>query len=61
MSPLPELAASAERGLETACLSYISNFAPNVTSQSTGHAAVLEECERGAETLSRLLPLLAKI
>jgi len=61
MSPLPELTAAARMGLDAACLSYITNFAPNVSNGSTGHMEVLEAGKRGAEALSRLLPELAKI
>lgn len=61
MSPLPELASAAEKGMEAVCLSYITNFAPNVSIGATGHMAVLEAGERGAEALSRLLPSLAKV
>ncbi len=61
MSPLPELAAAAEMGLEAACLSFITNFAPNVSMGATGHMDVLEVGKWGAETLSRMLPQLAKV
>ena len=61
MSPLPELAESARNGLEAVCLSYITNFAPNVSMYSTGHMEVLEAGKRGAEALSGLLPELAKM
>lgn len=61
MSPLPELAAAAEKGLETVCLSYITNLAPNVSIEPTGHMEVLEAGKKGAETLSHLLPRLAKL
>jgi len=61
MSPLPELATAAEKGLEAVCLSYITNFAPNVSIEATGHMGVLEAGKKGAETLSHLLPRLAKL
>ena len=61
MSPLPELAAAAEMRLEAVCLSFITNFAPNVLMGATGHGEVLEVGKGGAETLSRMLPQLAKI
>jgi len=61
MSPLPELAMAALMGLEAVCLSYITNFAPNVSMGSTGHMEVLEAGKRGSDTLSGLLPELAKM
>jgi purine nucleoside phosphorylase len=61
MSPLPELAAAEENGLEAACLSYITNFAPNVSKGATGHMEVLEAGRKGAESLFRLLPYLVKM
>ena len=61
MSPLPELAVAAENGLEAVCLSYITNFAPNVSMGPTDHMDVLEAGKRGAEALSRMLPRLAKM
>ena len=61
MSPLPELAAAAEKGLEAVCLSYITNFAPNVSMGATGHMEVLEAGRKGAGTLSSLLPRLAEL
>ncbi len=61
MSPLPELAAAAGKGLEAVCLSYLTNFAPNVSNGPAGHMEVLEAGKKGAECLSRLLPYLAKL
>ena len=61
MSPLPELATAAEKGLEAACLSFITNFAPNVSVGATGHMNVLEVGKRGSEALSRMLPQMAKM
>jgi purine-nucleoside phosphorylase len=61
MSPLPELAAAAAAGLEAACLSLVTNFAPNVSPVGTGHLEVLRAGGKGAEGLSRILPRLAKI
>jgi purine-nucleoside phosphorylase len=61
MSPLPELAAAAGMKLEAACLSFITNFAPNVMIDAAGHMEVLKIGKRGAEVLSRMLPQLAKI
>lgn len=61
MSPLPELAAAAEKGLEAVCLSYITNFAPNVSMGATGHMEVLKAGKKGAGSLLKLLPHLAKM
>jgi purine-nucleoside phosphorylase len=61
MSPLPELVAAAEKGLEAACLSFITNFAPNVSRGATGHIKVLEAAQGGAEAVFRILPRLAEI
>ena len=61
MSPLPELAMAAEKGLEAVCLSYITNFAPNASMGAKGHMEVLEAGKKGAEDLFRLLPYLAKM
>ena len=61
MSPLPELATAAEKGIEAVCLSYITNFAPNVSNDATGHMEVLEAGKKGAGALFRLLPGLAKL
>jgi purine-nucleoside phosphorylase len=61
MSPLPELAAAAAKGLEAVCLSYMTNFAPNVTIGATSHMEVLDAGRKGSETLSHLLPYLAKV
>jgi len=59
MSPLPELAAASEKGLEAACLSFITNFAPNVSTGSKGHMEVLEAARKGAGEVFRILPGLA--
>ncbi len=61
MSPLPELVAAAENGLEAACLTYITNYAPNVQDGPVGHEEVLESAGRGAADLRILLPELAKL
>ncbi len=61
MSPLPELTEAARNGLEAVCLSYITNFAPNVSIGATGHMEVLEAGKRGAKSLFRLFPHLAKM
>jgi purine-nucleoside phosphorylase len=61
MSPLPELLAASEKGLEAVCLSYITNFAPNVGEGHTGHEMVLEAGKRGSRGVLSLLPELAKI
>ena len=60
MSPLPELVEAAGNGLEAACLTYITNYAPSVREGPSGHGEVLEAARRGAADLRALLVELAK-
>jgi purine-nucleoside phosphorylase len=61
MSPLPELVSAAREGLEAACMSYITNYAPNVAGGSTGHIGVLEAGRKGSGDLALILPELARL
>jgi purine-nucleoside phosphorylase len=61
MSPLPELCAAAENGLEVASLAFITNFAPSVKGCPTGHEEVLKAGRKGSQELFRMLPELAGI
>jgi purine-nucleoside phosphorylase len=61
MSSLPELTAAVDGKLEAACLSFITNFAPNVSKGAADHMKVLKVAALGAEALSRMLPQLSKI
>lgn len=59
MSPLPELAAAREAGIPAASLALVTNWAPNVPGEPTGHGAVVAAGAAGASELSRIVASLA--
>ncbi len=58
MSPLPELAEAASAGLQAACLSRITNYAPNAGDGVTVHEDVVCAGAEGAASLKRILSFL---
>ncbi|MBN2070513.1 MAG: hypothetical protein JW814_03560 [Candidatus Krumholzibacteriota bacterium] len=55
MSPIPELVAALAAGLKAACLSWITNPAPNLAGEAVDHAGVVEMGQKGAATLLRII------
>lgn len=61
MSPLPELIEARRQGLEAACLSWITNYAPNVSGAGTGHDGVVKMGRKGSGSLAEVIGALASL
>ncbi len=55
MSIMPELAAALNVGIETAVLSWITNYTPNVRGKSISHDEVLKKGEKARRMLFKML------
>ncbi|MBU8922407.1 MAG: hypothetical protein KOO63_11375 [Bacteroidales bacterium] len=55
MSPLPELAAAVEVGLDAACLTWITNHTVNVSAVGTGHDSVVRAGKKSVGSLLAIL------
>ncbi len=55
MSPLPELVEAGGTGIETACLSWITNHTANVSHMETGHEKVVRMGKKGAGMLLEII------
>ncbi len=59
MSPVPELLVARRLGIAAACLTLVTNEAPNVSGGGTDHETVLKNAKKGAEALPDLVRELA--
>jgi purine-nucleoside phosphorylase len=55
MSPLPELIAATEAGMDAACLTWVTNHTVNVSAAETGHDSVVRAGKKSVETLFAIL------
>ncbi len=60
MSPMPELLEAKRQGIEAACLSWITNFAPNVSRSGTDHSRVIGMGRRGSRMLLKIIMELSR-
>ena len=61
MSTVPETVRAKELGIETACVSRISNYATGITGKSQSHLEVLETAKQSQESFIRLLQEFVKL